>query len=494
MKKLGSVSKKNTIIMYELITNRNDIRNELIETVRCFVTDPQANCSVNFTYVQGENIRIFIVVNFKNYRYSFPSHCESDKIEYSRTDVYICKLSLYRALSEFFAQTLAWGSLTGIRPTRLAARMLNSGVSFIEIAEKLQKNYLVSKEKAELTVEILKAQSKHINDRISLANNGSTERSNLANLYVHIPFCPTRCSYCSFVSEGVEKKSWLLAPYAEALAEEIRRTKELISSQSKRVFSVYVGGGTPTSLEPESLYKVLSVASVDNTEYTCEAGRPDTISKEKLHVMCECGVNRISINPQTLHENTLRRIGRGHTVEQFFAAYELSSKFGFVKNVDLIAGLEGETPEDFEYTLNGILKLMPENITVHTLCLKRGSADAQTETVRTERTQDMINYSVNALKARGYVPYYLYRQKQSTGNLENIGWCRNGFLSVNNVTVMEELLSVYACGAGAIGKLLAPGRIQRIANPKDVLMYLEQFEERMLKKQIFYQNQFTTHA
>lgn len=477
--------------MYELTTNRNDIRNELIEIIRCFVSDALTDCSVNFTYVDNEKIVLYISVNSKRYIYSYPKHCESDKIEYARADVYICKLSLYRALSDFFDKTLPWGSLTGIRPTRLAARMLNNGVPLSKISEKLRNDYFVSENKAELTVEILKSQSEHIPDRLSVAGDGNFNNSNLVNLYVHIPFCPTRCSYCSFVSEGVEKKAWLLAPYATALAEEIRRTKDLIRSQNKRIFSVYAGGGTPTTLEPELLFKVLKAATEDGTEYTCEAGRPDTINEEKLHVMSECGVNRISINPQTLHEKTLQKIGRAHTVEQFLNAYELADKFGFVKNVDLIAGLDGETPEDFEYTLNGILKLMPENITVHTLCLKRGSANAQSEAVRSERTQEMVNYSVGALKAHGYSPYYLYRQKQTTENLENIGWCRNGFLCVNNVTVMEETLSVYACGAGAIGKLIAPGRIQRIANPKDVLMYLEQFEERMRKKQLFYQNQFT---
>lgn len=470
--------------MYDLTTNRGDIRNDLIELIRCFIDGSDADIKINHTYVQSGNISVYVSVSDKLYKYEYPLCLSTVKTEYARYDLYVNKTSLYRAFSDYFGKRLPWGSLTGIRPTRLAVRLQNSGVKYKDIASELQTEYYVSKSKAELTAEILRVQNSIITDRTALI---SPQISDLVNLYVHIPFCPTRCAYCSFVSEGVEKKNWLLLPYIDALIKEISYTKELIEKQGKRIFSVYVGGGTPTVLSPELLRKVSAAAYSGDVEYTCEAGRPDTIDNEKLSVLNECGVNRISINPQTLHDATLKRIGRAHTSEQFFRAYQKAAKFGFVKNVDLIAGLTGESPDDFIYTLDNIVALAPENVTVHTLCVKRGSSDSQNEISKNSYAQEMVDYSVRTLKKSGYVPYYLYRQKQMTANLENIGWCKSGFMCVNNISVMEETIPVYACGAGAISKIIAEdGKIQRLANPKDVLLYLDQFYDRMKKKEAFY--------
>lgn len=476
--------------MYDFITNRGDIRSELLETVRCFLpADTQSEDVIALTFVRSENIAVYIDVNGTRRSFSYPVQKTEDRTECARYELYACKLSLYRALSAQFGKQLPWGSLTGVRPTRLAAKMVQSGVALRDVAVRMREEYDVSPAKAALTSRILEVQRRHTDERMGLVRDPSGAGNDLANLYVHIPFCPSRCAYCSFVSEGVEKKNWLLLPYVEALTEEIRRTKRWMEECGKRVFSVYVGGGTPTVLPPELLYKVLSAASVDGVEYTCEAGRPDSITREKLQTLAACGVNRVSINPQTLHDKTLRQIGRAHTVAQFFEAYEAANDFGFVKNVDLIAGLEEETEKDFAYTLDGVLSLRPENITVHTLCRKRGSAAAQEEARYNRNTARMVDYSVSALCDAGYEPYYLYRQKQMTANLENIGWCRSGFLCVNNVTVMEETLPVFACGAGAIAKALTPsGKIVRHANPKDVLLYLREFEDRMYKKELFYQN------
>ena len=478
--------------MLELITNRGDIRNELWELIRCFVPDTaHSEAVVNCTYIGRRNeIAYFITVDEKTYVFRYPQNTAQTRIDYVRYDIYAAKHALYRAMSDALRKELPWGSLTGIRPTRVAAKILQRGVAPQNVAATLSTEYFVSAPKAALAAEILQEQQRYVQDRMALAADGAQE---LVNLYVHIPFCPTRCAYCSFVSEGIERKSWLLLPYADALVKEINRTKAWLQEHGKRIFSVYVGGGTPTVLPPDLLEKVLRAAEAENAEYTCEAGRPDTITDEKLHILKECGVNRTSINPQTLHDATLKRIGRAHTAAQFFSAYRAAETYGFVKNVDLIAGLEDETAEDFRYTLDTVLALAPENITVHTLCRKRGSTQAQTEIAQNEQTERMVDYSIAALKSAGYTPYYLYRQKQMTGNLENIGWCKNGFLCVNNVTVMEEMLSVYACGAGAIGKMIFPeGKILRHANPKDVLLYLKEFEERMEKKEIFYQNQFTS--
>ncbi len=470
--------------MYELITNRGDIKSELNELVRCFSTCE--NTEVNFTHVKSDCIKLYVKIGKKNYSFEYADVKHGDKYDRARYDLYTCKTALYKALSDYSNIKLPWGSLTGIRPTRVAMRILSEGTARHEISRKMQSDYFVSPLKADLTAEILFNQSKSVGDRMSVATPPET-KDNLVNLYVHIPFCPSRCAYCSFVSQGIEKKTWQLLPYADALIKEIHMTKRIIAEQSKRIFSVYIGGGTPTVLSVELLGAVLNAAFAENAEFTCEAGRPDTITDEKLGIMNACGVNRISINPQTLHNRTLIKIGRNHTTEQFFEAYGAARKYGFVKNVDLIAGLSGETERDFMYTLNRVLELSPENITVHTLCVKRGANDAMSEREENLCAEKMVDYSVSALKKCGYEPYYLYRQKQMAANLENIGWCKPNMLCVNNVTVMEEMLPVYACGAGAISKLLgANGKIVRLANPKDVLLYLKEFDERMAKKEAFY--------
>lgn len=476
--------------MYEFITNRGDILNDLKELIRCFIPD---NCAcaikINLTYVKTDKITVYVYIGGKKYSFKYPVKLFEDKAEHIRYELYVNKHALYKALSAYLQKELPWGSLTGVRPVKLAARLLQRGVLPQNIASALQSEYCVSADRAALTAEIIATQTKHMQDRLSVCGN----ISNLVNLYVHIPFCPTRCSYCSFVSQGIEKQKWLLLPYAEALVNEINLTKEILQKQNKRIFSVYIGGGTPTVLDCGLLEKVLKAAYAENTEFTCEAGRPDTIDEEKLKVMSGCGVNRISINPQTLHDKTLKKIGRSHTSEQFFKAYETAEKYGMCKNVDIIAGLTDETDQDFQYTLDNIVALRPENITVHTLCIKRGSQNALSKCETNSSTEKMVNYSIEKLKFEKYLPYYLYRQKQMSDNLENIGWCKQGFICVNNVTVMEEVLPVYACGAGAISKsILADGTIERLANPKDVILYLNQFDERMNKKQLFYKNQFTS--
>lgn len=505
--------------MLEFITNREDLRAELTEEIRQFlpnpaeidlrieheysVTDGAANADetlgVNTDGVGGfcadgkKTVRNFVRVAEREFCYESPLYSGADKTVKTRLDVRECKISLYKALSAYFKRCLPWGSLTGIRPTKPLAQLLSDGKSPQDALDDYKKIYSVSEEKARLTERILRNQKEGIGDRFALAASGKTPPfEHLSNLYVHIPFCVTRCNYCSFVSTTVDKQKWLVQPYIDALCAEIEQAKQLLADVGHSIFSVYAGGGTPTAVTADQLSKVLSAAFVEGVEYTCEAGRPDTIDDEKLAVMNGCGVNRISVNPQTLSDETLLRIGRRHTAQDFFDAYALAEKYGFRKNVDLIAGLSGETLGDFMRSVDGVIDLSPENITVHTLSIKRGSSLAGS-TAQSADAKRMVDYSVEKLTAAGYLPYYLYRQKQMAGNLENIGWSKPGCMSVNNISVMEEMLSVMACGAGAISKrIFGDGRIERLANIRDIILYLDRFDERLKKKELFYSNQFTS--
>lgn len=484
--------------MIEFVTNRNEIYNELFDEVRLFFPDALAvDLRVNHCFVLTDKIRNFIQINSAQYCEEIPLICAQNKLESTRLDVRSCKAALYNALEGYSKRSLPWGNLTGIRPTALATQLLVGGLAPQNLRVEMENIFKISPEKSKLVADIVKSQNDYVSERLSIVftpdyndkNRSTNLCDNLVNLYIHVPFCSSRCNYCSFVSTTIDKERWLVNPYVESLASDIMRTRELLDKLGLKIFSVYVGGGTPTALEPMQLQKVLSAAAIQGVEFTCEAGRPDTITHEHLDVMNECGVNRISVNPQTLNDKTLKIIGRNHSVEDFYTAYQKAKSVGFRKNVDLIAGLTGETYEDFCYTVNGILELRPENITVHTLSYKRGSQLIKSEYEANNQIESMINFSIKELSAAGYVPYYLYRQKQMLGNLENIGWSLPGMLCVNNITTMEETLSVVGCGAGAISKrIFKEGRIERLASPKDVLLYLQQFEERFKKKELFFLN------
>ena len=311
-----------------------------------------------------------------------------------------------------------------------------------------------------------------------------------ADLFVNIPFCVTRCSYCSFICAEIGKVSKFIPLYVELLIDEIKRAKLLASRLGYKLRSVYVGGGTPTSLSDSDFSAVLSAIGGDITEFTVEAGRPDTISDSKLKIMDDMGVTRISINPQSFNDNTLSLIGRSHSAADVYRAYEAASRYNFNINTDLIAMLPSESLEDFAHSVDCAAALRPANITVHTRAIKKGSVlkDSAYDNKDDSLPAAMIDYSHAALTSAGYSPYYMYRQKYMSGNLENTGYCLKGKQCVYNVDIMEECATIFACGAGAISKAVMPeaSRIERLANPKGLDVYLARGDTLADKKEAFF--------
>ena len=390
---------------------------------------------------------------------------------------------LYKLLCDFTGLTQPWGILTGVRPVKLLRR-LAEGSSEEQAVKKFEKDFFVSNEKIALSRE-----TEH-NERKIL----ELSKPESFSLYVGIPFCPSRCSYCSFVMASIERAEKLIEPYTKLLCEEIKRTAEIANKLGLRLETVYFGGGTPTTLSAEQLDTVLRTVnkSFDMStcrEFTVEAGRPDTIDIAKLFALKENKVDRISINPQTVNDEVLKTIGRKHTAQQFFDAFELARKCGFDNiNTDLIAGLPTDTPESFKNSLDSIVRLNAECITVHTLCMKRASR-LTTEGVTLDLQQardarEMLAYTQNILGQNEYIPYYMYRQSRMVGNLENVGWSKKGFESLYNVYVMDETHTILACGSGGVTKLKRnnPDYLERIFNFKYPYEYIDRFDELIQRK------------
>ncbi|MBQ9515795.1 MAG: coproporphyrinogen dehydrogenase HemZ, partial [Ruminococcus sp.] len=311
------------------------------------------------------------------------------------------------------------------------------------------------------------------------------------SLYVSIPFCPTRCNYCSFVSQSIEKAKKLIDEYLPLLLNEIRYTSQLARQLNLRLESVYIGGGTPTTLSAEQLDLLLSEIEADFdmsrcVEFTVEAGRPDTVTREKLLALKRHAVTRISINPQTFSDTVLQAIGRRHTTQQTLDAFYLARELGFDNiNMDLIAGLTSDTPESFRNTIDTVRSLDPESVTVHTLAVKRSARVNATDAVREHGyTAEMLEYASRELTAGGWEPYYLYRQSKMLSNLENVGWAKPGYFSPYNVYIMEETHSILACGAGAVTKLrdVDSNHLERIFNFKFPYEYISRFDELIARK------------
>lgn len=390
---------------------------------------------------------------------------------------------LYKLLCDFTGLTQPWGILTGVRPVKLLRRLAEES-SEEQAVKKFEKDFFVSNEKIALSRE-----TEH-NERKIL----ELSKTESFSLYVGIPFCPSRCSYCSFVMASIERAEKLIEPYTKLLCEEIKRTAEIANKLGLRLETVYFGGGTPTTLSAEQLDTVLG--TVNNSfdmstcrEFTVEAGRPDTIDIAKLFALKENKVDRISINPQTVNDEVLKTIGRKHTAQQFFDAFELARKCGFDNiNTDLIAGLPTDTPESFKNSLDSIVRLNAECITVHTLCMKRASR-LTTEGVTLDLQQardarEMLAYTQNILGQNEYIPYYMYRQSRMVGNLENVGWSKKGFESLYNVYVMDETHTILACGSGGVTKLKRnnPDYLERIFNFKYPYEYIDRFDELIQRK------------
>lgn len=389
---------------------------------------------------------------------------------------------LYKLLCDFTGLTQPWGILTGVRPVKLLRRLAEES-NEEQAVKKFENDFFVSNEKIALSRE-----TEH-NERKIL----ELSKPESFSLYVGIPFCPSRCSYCSFVMASIERAEKLIEPYTKLLCEEIKRTAEIANKLGLRIETVYFGG-TPTTLSAEQLDTVLRTVnkSFDMStcrEFTVEAGRPDTIDIAKLFALKENKVDRISINPQTVNDEVLKTIGRKHTAQQFFDAFELARKCGFDNiNTDLIAGLPTDTPESFKNSLDSIVRLNAECITVHTLCMKRASR-LTTEGVTLDLQQardarEMLAYTQNILGQNEYIPYYMYRQSRMVGNLENVGWSKKGFESLYNVYVMDETHTILACGSGGVTKLKRnnPDYLERIFNFKYPYEYIDRFDELIQRK------------
>lgn len=447
--------------------------NEKITVIRDF-SEPQPPCI--YTEVSD---KITISVNIGSFN---KSETAVKKLTDDDNELVSAQL-LYKLLCDFTGLTQPWGILTGVRPVKLLRRLAEES-SEEQAVKKFEKDFFVSNEKIALSRE-----TEH-NERKIL----ELSKPESFSLYVGIPFCPSRCSYCSFVMASIERAEKLIEPYTKLLCEEIKRTAEIANKLGLRLETVYFGGGTPTTLSAEQLDTVLKTVnkSFDMStcrEFTVEAGRPDTIDIAKLFALKENKVDRISINPQTVNDEVLKTIGRKHTAKQFFDAFELARKCGFDNiNTDLIAGLPTDTPESFKNSLDSIVRLNAECITVHTLCMKRASR-LTTEGVTLDLQQardarEMLAYTQNILGQNEYIPYYMYRQSRMVGNLENVGWSKRGFESLYNVYVMDETHTILACGSGGVTKLKRnnPDYLERIFNFKYPYEYIDRFDELIQRK------------
>ena len=373
-----------------------------------------------------------------------------------------------------------WGTLTGIRPSKVAEKLLLSGKSPQSVLDKLKRVYFVSPDRAALCVEIAQTT---IDFKKTLAPRDVA-------LYVGIPFCTTRCAYCSFVSNSVERSFKLIEPFTEMLLQEIEAMAELTRELGLRIISVYIGGGTPTSLPDSTIESIMSALNksfdLSNLrEYTFEAGRPDTVTEAKLEIITRLGAKRFCINPQSMSPEVLSAIGRAHSAEDVHKAVKMVKQTGVALNMDIIAGLPLDTPDGFKQTLDTVLGFEPENITVHTLSLKKGSRIMLEETVIPSGAEvgEMLDYASLRLRECGFAPYYLYRQKYISGGFENIGWSLPGHEGIYNKCMMDELCTVLAVGGGGVTKLVTTdGRIERVFNakyPREYVMMIEKMNDKM---------------
>jgi len=384
----------------------------------------------------------------------------------------IIKQSFYRAAIDFLESPPVWGSLTGIRPAQIAAGMLESGRSIKSTVKTLTDEFYVSPERAEMCVRTARS-------ALSLKNR--LDWRDIA-LYISIPFCPTRCAYCSFVSNSVERSFDLIEPFTNTLLREIEETAAAVRTLGLRVIAIYIGGGTPTALPADALESVMLALDkhmdLSNLrEYTVEAGRPDTVTSRHIDIISRSRADRICINPQSMSDDVLNAIGRKHTAADILKAVGLVRQTGSLLNMDIIAGLPGDTLFDFRQTLDTVLDLNPENITVHTLSLKKGSRITLEGTVLPgeDAVAGMLGYASQRLYENGYEPYYLYRQKFTSGGFENTGWSLPGRDCIYNICMMEELCTVLSLGAGGVTKLVSGGgRIERIFNAKYPREYIMQ--------------------
>lgn len=481
--------------MLNVILKGHDFKYEVAELIKLFTTQ--------FNFVHRKDVGMTLensVVYYNDKVFSKTVYLENYQVIYDSLDYRsieglseqevkkvtkeTIKRSMYNVLMKKFNSYVPWGILTGIRPVKIVHTLLDKNLSDEDIRENLKTNYLISDEKIDLALNIAKRERKFI----------YPIDKNKISLYVSIPFCPTRCYYCSFPANPLKQFGHLKREYLDKLIIEIKGLAKLLEETNKEIETLYIGGGTPTTLDAKemdilikALYKELDLSKIK--EFTVEAGRPDTINREILECLKRNNVTRISINPQTMNQETLDKIGRGHSVNEIKEAFNLAREIGFDNiNMDLILGLEGENVEMVRNTLEEIKKLQPESLTVHTLAIKRASKlkENMDEYVLTqyEEMVKMIDLSMQYAKEMNLNPYYMYRQKQMLGNLENIGYAKEGYECIYNMQIMEEKQSNYALGAGSISKFVYvdEDRIERVENVKNVEQYIDRVEEMIQRK------------
>ena len=394
----------------------------------------------------------------------------------------ILQQSYFKAALPFLKKAPAWGALSGVRPTKLTTRCLMAGFSDEETIRHMEKTYFVTPQRAKLSLDCSKA---------TVAAAEKLLPTDVS-LYVGIPFCPTRCAYCSFVSKTIGKNTDLMEPYLEALHKELRTTGKLMATSGKTVRTIYIGGGTPTTLTAEQMKALLDCIreSFDLSrciEFTVEGGRPDTLDQEKLCVIAQNGADRMSINPQSMVDSVLEASRRPHTAADVEVAYRQAVNAGFAAiNMDLIAGLPTDDFEGFKHSLDTTIAMAPANITVHTLAIKKGADlyEKRDGLSPDEEVSRMVDYAEDTLRSAGYEPYYLYRQKYMSGSFENVGWCKPGTACLYNIYMMEELHTIISVGGGGMNKVNLPdGTLQRFHNPKFPQQYIEMIDDVLRQKE-----------
>ncbi len=448
------------------------LENELLDVVRLFKRRPEV-LTHSFAYKEGVFCNSFSVDN-QDFYYEDRDTVRGE-LEFKRLERRFAKLRLYQILSATYKETMPWGALTGIRPTKLAYMEQEQGKNFADLFRQMG----VREENIHLVAQILQAQQGIYEKR-----DGNTD------LFVSIPFCPTKCAYCSFITAPIEKTRHFLPEYLNCLDKELQAAKDSVG----HLRSIYIGGGTPFALDVPELRRVLEgiapfLHENPAVEYTVEAGRPDVFTDEKLALLKEFGVTRICINPQSFSNETLQKIGRKHTEKDVYNAFALSEKYGFDINVDLIAGLADETPDVFVQSVQKAVATGAENITVHCLSLKSGAKlKEETDYLESGFISDMVSASREILGGNGYVPYYMYRQKYQVGNNENVGWTKPNKACVYNIDIMEEIADNLAVGANAVSKRVftEKGLITRLASQKDLPTYIAHVDETIEKRRKFF--------
>ena len=481
--------------------NRPDIRYEVESLIRMLLGEtpvtivlpgeaiPDDNDSIAITVQEQEKCCLCHVVaclNGEKREASSPSTVDRTEIEQT-----ICRM-LYNQLTALLGHTLPWGMLTGVRPVKLVRQMTEVGMTEADVMQKLS-DYGVSEERAQLSMDTWHNQ-REIVEALS---------SDQISLYVAIPFCPSRCSYCSFVSHSVNSAAARLDEYLGRMMEEMRQLSTISRHLGLVPDTIYFGGGTPTVLSAEQLKMLFSELECFDLshirEFTVEAGRPDSITYEKLCVLKAHHVDRISINPQTMNQQTLDLIGRRHTVEQIEEAFALAGKAGLDNiNMDMILGLPGENKEMVQHTLEKIKALAPESLTVHSLAIKRAAAlniwREKYLYLQMDNSDEIVSMAADYAHQMGHQPYYMYRQKNMAGNFENVGYSKPGLECIYNILIMEEKQTIIAMGAGASTKIVfqnetegeQAGRIERIENVKDVTNYIQRIDEMIERKRKFF--------